>query len=1136
MLIRESIDNFQSTLVTECRVCITLAVLGPLGVGKIFFLNSVLNLGLTDNVKVKNGPLPSAPNDSQTPIPIYVRYGRKVQVFFHKQETDPNPDLWFPRPQETINELDKDTLVNVKKTLRRRFQEKKTFTSASFVELRGPFPVFADLKTRRMSRKGLHLELEIDVEFVDVPGLGDDTGNAAISGILSKADVVLFFDSGQSGRPVSPDDIAQVFRRRDRQFEFASRPKLVHIFNDRSTSPPTLHAFHGLWKERKRNLDKTWSCFRSDIRDGDGIYKEAREKLPKLNSEDVLDKMSEESECIYFHAKNINLLPALKKVVDKHVGSVKIKQTVHPFLQNVHWAAKMLKKRVLDSLCRTRKHFKPNWPIRGDIGFEILSTQYENEENELITSFLENSHLPLESNFQKLQEFLYRNFLLSPETQTFLVKVLKKSLKSYLRSQINSFLNSHLGEREDVPGDILQLTERLGITKVKRFCENCAPAYLLKFWIKKKSQITLTNYEVQLWEAASFDEKRDLVRKYLHLLLNRAFKSLKNTREKQAGRTSHIELMEELCKVVEKLQDASSLKDAHREDCLESLKEKLPKVIKFCNETIREINPHPNLDVHALPSLPEQMINAKEDDKIPSQSNYEKIVNEVKRIANEMVLNRDEMKADAIRKLEKKLGFKQGFLKLPRLENHFEQRSWVLALLNVLSDKDHFDIQLPSTIVLDPRIEENESLVNVARRRLFAHQNSSINCKVKIVEGQFPSEDEIKLVLNVPEKCLEALVSPSMSNNLKTIFEEFRDPTQQLAPIFIPITSPDIPGNYFLDEDPWSKASLIHEEIEEQDEETKRDSNQGSVLKINVFLVVEPDYVKALKSAVNNLRCPKENDVKLTYVVLPQNGRGIGVTRFIIKRLAECFKFSLYWTLNDNIKFMYHYVEDDLKWHKCPVTWGLLFGQRVFQSCLEKTIKKDLPRSKRDDLFDHATERWESWAKQPKRDSRQLILDDKCFSEMLKNPNLLHSPFANISEICDGDPDKEIKLMAYEHEFVATCKDWLFEDTINRISGVSLAHITSKKSDLMSRYPKADYMLSEQQSQVVLNNGDVLKGKNFVSDEVIFRDEELQIYDEDKRNDPYWGIKESEDSLRRALLVNGVVGYRVIRIVYKDKN
>ena len=33
MLIRESIDNFQSTLVTECRVIITLAVLGPLGAG-----------------------------------------------------------------------------------------------------------------------------------------------------------------------------------------------------------------------------------------------------------------------------------------------------------------------------------------------------------------------------------------------------------------------------------------------------------------------------------------------------------------------------------------------------------------------------------------------------------------------------------------------------------------------------------------------------------------------------------------------------------------------------------------------------------------------------------------------------------------------------------------------------------------------------------------------------------------------------------------------------------------------------------------------------------------------------------------------------------------------------------------------
>lgn len=67
----------------------------------------------------------------------------------------------------------------------------------------------------------------------------------------------------------------------------------------------------------------------------------------------------------------------------------------------------------------------------------------------------------------------------------------------------------------------------------------------------------------------------------------------------------------------------------------------------------------------------------------------------------------------------------------------------------------------------------------------------------------------------------------------------------------------------------------------------------------------------------------------------------------------------------------------------------------------------------------------------------------------------------------------------------------------------------------MSRYPNADYMRSEQLSQVVLNNGFALKGKNFVSDEVILFDGESQIFDEDKCSDPHWGIKGSEESFRR---------------------
>ena len=406
MLIRESIDNFQSTLVTECRVTITLAVLGPLGAGKSCFLNSLLNLGLPDNFKVKDGPLPSAPGDSQTPIPINVKNGRKVQVLFNKQEVDPSPDEWFPEEEMGI-----DTLAGVNSTLLTRFQDKKDFTGASYVVLQGPFPVFTDdyLKTRQMTRQGRgpQLELEVDVQFVDVPGLGDNTGNVAISGTLSKADVVLFFDGGHSGRHVSAEDVAQVFRRREGKFEFVSRPKLVHIFNDRSPCPPPLDVFSSLCEENERKLGEAWFNFHRSIREEDGIlYKEAREKLPELNCDDVLEKLSMESKSIYFHPQSTNFLTPLKNVVDEHVRSVKIKQLIHPFLQSVYWAASMLRKRVVDSLyTRAKKGKFVGFDVE-EVIFEMLSGLCLTEESELITTYLKKASQPLELDIESLHDFL----------------------------------------------------------------------------------------------------------------------------------------------------------------------------------------------------------------------------------------------------------------------------------------------------------------------------------------------------------------------------------------------------------------------------------------------------------------------------------------------------------------------------------------------------------------------------------------------------------------------------------------------------------------------------------------------------------------------------------------------------------
>lgn len=104
------------------------------------------------------------------------------------------------------------------------------------------------------------------------------------------------------------------------------------------------------------------------------------------------------------------------------------------------------------------------------------------------------------------------------------------------------------------------------------------------------------------------------------------------------------------------------------------------------------------------------------------------------------------------------------------------------------------------------------------------------------------------------------MVSLCMYNRLNAICEEFRDPTNQLAPIFIAIIRPgqtlDIQGNYFLEEDPWRNASLIHDD--EKDGKTNKDSIQDSSLGLNIFLVVEPNHVERLKSTINGLRKPTE--------------------------------------------------------------------------------------------------------------------------------------------------------------------------------------------------------------------------------------------------------------------------------------
>lgn len=106
-MIRENIDNFHSTLVTESKITVLLDVYGPLGAGKSYFLNFLLNWDLPEEHKVENGPLPSGHGGSQTPFPVYVKHGNKVQVSLRTSDKDASSVVWFPKEELGRGTLDR---------------------------------------------------------------------------------------------------------------------------------------------------------------------------------------------------------------------------------------------------------------------------------------------------------------------------------------------------------------------------------------------------------------------------------------------------------------------------------------------------------------------------------------------------------------------------------------------------------------------------------------------------------------------------------------------------------------------------------------------------------------------------------------------------------------------------------------------------------------------------------------------------------------------------------------------------------------------------------------------------------------------------------------------------------------------
>ena len=301
-----------------------------------------------------------------------------------------------------------------------------------------------------------------------------------------------------------------------------------------------------------------------------------------------------------------------------------------------------------------------------------------------------------------------------------------------------------------------------------------------------------------------------------------------------------------------------SLKDdSNGRSLLELLVKKLQKVIQFCHEAIHEINPQSFMDIRKRNSLPEKMVDEDQKSITPIDSSHERIVEKVKDL-----LRKPGRKAatDATRKLTTMLNWSKGVRALTTPREMENLLLWAKVLINVLCDKDHFDIQLEDDFLLDQQDAEVGKLLVLARKSLLGYQKSSVTCR--IIKQPFSSDHVIRLRKSDQERyCLEVPIFTKVSDKLDEIRANFKDPSQSLAPIFIPSVrpgpTPEILGNYFLEEDPWSKGQRMNDGLEEKDnevlDEEMREENSSSVLNIfgNIYIYFLEIFFRLLQNCVH---------------------------------------------------------------------------------------------------------------------------------------------------------------------------------------------------------------------------------------------------------------------------------------------
>lgn len=936
-IISKSLCCLKDKLDAIKKIKIRVVVFGPLGQGKSFVLNQLFRHGMSDDFTL----LPSGEGDSKTPIPVKIKYAQDVELTLRYKDKEGVPDM-FETCLTCLGDIDVAHSLTVE-TVADILANKDFYEHAKFLDVLSPLPVFDHLKSL-LAQKCTYEGIDVQIEFVDLPGRGDNNGDHLIGNELDLADIIMIFKSSSSGRSITQDDISAVFQRR-RVFDYSSRPMFVYLSNEKDSSSSSLDSpsldVNTLQSKRNEEFQLSWENLMKCKDDKEECYKAVYERLPQTSTENVLEVFKKESKTVIFKPSDKDFADSVGDIISQHVNNVSIKKNAHPVVQTVFTLTNRLqaltKRLIANQMETTDTHesripqgaFRPSENLPFEISIPL--------EGDLLHCLPKLNDLLRVSTMDEVHAKLIGAFSEDAMAQH-LLKVLENALHRHWKKMISASLERNKLFFNETSQSFLFLAEIACSGLVAKFLDDGAKKFVLGNISRLVGKPPQRGMRAQ-WETVCEEEKELMLLDHCHYLTGELSKSFEHGHRREALQP----MLENLHGTVETFFKAGvQLCDQRMNGrVLTKIRDKLEQIGDFTLNKLREVNPHADLKDRCLTaSMPfPELKSIKGLNKTPTFD-----PNKIFRNLFTMMKKGDER---SLCELRRKLNLPVGSLDVPCEE--LDEFEWIKILLCVLYDRTFHHIDFGDNQILDDslRVEPDtvpKHYLDAAKQQLFAYQKSIAGCEM-IEDASIP-KDTIQTRINDRRDGIVAFIGTDLQTELMKL-SSLDDQTKDLAPIFILPTRKGGPGNVYLEQETNASKDQIDESTSQNDEAaTQTQSNGLEGHPTNIFYVVEPGQLDNSKSLIVSKPLPPNNKIILRYVVLPQDDRCGGFARSIVKLLAECLSLPIYWVIEDDVQTLTEFERNSFEWVESSFARCLLHGQRVFKDCLNKAVN-DLDEGKR---------------------------------------------------------------------------------------------------------------------------------------------------------------------------------------------